>query len=212
MLVNFAPTSINIGWDNVTQVVQAQLDVKECVELLRRAPSLEYCKVYDLGEYTSDHTVDFNTVILHPRLRSLNSEDDANNFLGAINVPSLQEWTHSMYNDQHGYVTMISLLDCSNCFLDGGSNFPEDLYTSLQAMPSLERLYLSFDWKFEDIAIMDDILTRPPTTTSVQLKAPHQSHFSHTFDFWIVELTAQPFLHLFGIVSLNSIIRVTCVH
>ena len=66
MLVNFAPTSINIGWDNVTQVVQAQLDVKECVELLRRAPSLEYCKVYDLGEYTNDHTVDFNTVILYP--------------------------------------------------------------------------------------------------------------------------------------------------
>ena len=65
-LVNFAPTSINPGWDNVTQVVQAQLDVKECVELLRRAPSLEYCKVYDLGEYTNDHMVDFNTVILHP--------------------------------------------------------------------------------------------------------------------------------------------------
>ena len=76
-----------------------------------------------------------------------------------------------MYNDQHGYVTMISLLDRSNCFLklldlDGGSNFPEDLYTSLQAMPSLERLYLSFDWKFEDIAIMDDILTRLSHSTT----------------------------------------------
>jgi hypothetical protein len=165
-LVNFAPTSIDIGWDNVTQAILAQLDFKECVELLRRAPALEYCKVYDLEEYADEPTVDFNTVILHPRLRSLNSAHDVDDFLGVINVPSLEEWTHDMLNEkQHDCVAMISLLDRSNCSLkvlnlDEGSNFPKDLYALLQATPSLERLFLAFQWKFEDIAIVDDIFTR----------------------------------------------------
>ena len=169
-LVNFAPASVDIGWDNVTQAILAQLDFKECVELLRRAPALEYCKLYGLEDHADDPTIDLDTPILHPRLRSLNSEDDANNFLGAINVPSLEKWTHGMYKEQHGCVTMISLLDRSNCSLkvlnlDGNSNFPPDLCTLLQATPSLERFFLEFDWKFEDIAIMDDIFARLSRTT-----------------------------------------------
>lgn len=96
---------------------------------------------------------------------------DADSFLSAINVPSLEEWTHSVGDDQHDCVTMISLLDHSNCSLKvlslgGGSNFSEDVYTLLQATPSLEQLYLAFAWKFQDISIMDDIFTRISRTTT----------------------------------------------
>lgn len=53
----------------------------------------------------------------------------------------------------------------------------------------LEQLYLAFDWKFEDIAIMDDIFPRlsrmAPTATPVQLKAPYENHSFHIFNLWV---------------------------
>ena len=186
-LTNFAPTSIDIGWDNVTRAVLARLDFKECVELLRRAPALEYCKVYGWEVCVDDPAFDFNTVILHPRLRSLDSEHDAD-FLGAINAPSLEEWMHDMgYGVQDNCVTMISLLNRSNCSLKilnlvGESNFPKDLCTLLQATPSLERLFLAFEWEFKDIAIMDDIFTRLSCTnpnSDVSSGATSQSFLPH---------------------------------
>lgn len=54
--------------------------------VLRRAPALE-TRTLQTEEYANDPTADFNTA-LHPRLHSLNSEHDADDFLRASNVPS----------------------------------------------------------------------------------------------------------------------------
>jgi len=169
-LINFPPKSIDMGWDNVTHAVLGYLYLEEYIEVLQRAPALEYCHVYNLKGAWYGPMFDSNTVIIHPQLRLLNSVHDADDFLDIINVPSLEEWTHTMDNGQPDCVTMISLLKRSKCSLkvlnlDGGLNFPQDLYALLQAMPSLERLSLGFEWKPKDSVIMDDILTRISRTT-----------------------------------------------
>ena len=172
-LVEFPPTSIDIGWDNVTHAELGSLYFEECVEVLQRAPALEYCHIYGFPEECwDDPTIDFDTVILHPRLRSLNSNHNSQDLLYVINVPSLEEWTHDMGDEQHDCASMISLLDRSNCFLkvlNLEGDLPEDLFTLLQATPLLESLSLTSFWKFEDTAILDDILTRMSRTTPVSL-------------------------------------------
>jgi hypothetical protein len=170
-LVKFPPTSIDIGWDNVTHAALSKLYFEEYVEVLQRAPALEYCHMYGLAEkYWDEPTINPHTVILRPRLRSLYSDQSTEVLLNVINVPSLEEWTHDMGDKQHDCASMISLLDRSNCFLkvlklDGG--LPKDLCALLQATPSLESLCLTSFWKCEDTAIVDDIFIRMSRLTPV---------------------------------------------
>ena len=162
-LVEFPPTSIDIGWDNVTHAELGQLYFKEWVEVLQRAPALEYCRIYGSPErWWDDPTIDFDTAIVHPRLRSLYSDHNAESLLRVINVPSLEEWTHDM-EKKDDCAWMISLLDRSNCFLkvlNLERSLPEGLCALLQATPLLERLCLVSERKFGDAAILDDMLTR----------------------------------------------------
>ena len=134
-LVKFPPTSIDIGWDNVTHAALSKLYFEEYFEVLQRAPALEYCHMYGLAEeYWDEHTIDPHTVILRPRLRSLYSDHSTKVLLNVINVPSLEEWTHDMGDEQHDCASMISLLDRSNCFLkilNLEGDLPEDLFALL---------------------------------------------------------------------------------
>jgi hypothetical protein len=167
-LVEFPPTSIDIGWDNVTHAMLGQLYFNEWVEVLQRAPALEYCCIYGWPEDCwDDPTIDFDTAMVHPRLRSLKSDDNAESLLHVINVPSLEEWTHDMAN-KNDCAWMISLLDRSNCFLkvlNLERSLPKDLCALLQATPLLERLCFVSERKFGDAAILDDMVTRMSRTT-----------------------------------------------
>jgi hypothetical protein len=162
-LIKFPPTSIDIGWDNVTHAMLGQLYFNELVEVLQRAPALEYCHIFDEQENWDTSTIDFDTIIVHPQLRSLNSSYYAEGLFYVLSVPSLEEWTHETGGRQHDCSSMISLLERSNCFLkvlEFEGDIPEDLSALLQATPFLESLCFTTAWKFEDTAILDDILTR----------------------------------------------------
>lgn len=169
ILVGFPPTSIDIGWDNVTHAMLGRLYFSELVEVLQRAPALEYCHIFDEQEAWD---IDDDTIIVHPRLRSLNTCYSSRDIFNVISFPSLEEWVHNMNmgNGQHDCASMISFLDRSNCFLkilDFQGDIPEDLPDFLQATPFLESLCLPFAFTVEDTAIMDDIFTRMSRSTPV---------------------------------------------
>jgi hypothetical protein len=156
ILVNISPTSIDIGWGNITR---AFLNANECLEVLRRAPALEHC----LAEPLDEAAVEFGATF-HPRLRSLAFTSIGTNFLEAINVPSLEEWIHNTDSGPLPVTAMVSLLERSGCCLKilnlkHMSAPPDDLSILFQAMPSLERLRLHLSVKNTD-GVMDDILAR----------------------------------------------------
>ena len=162
-LTNFPPTMVDIGWDNITRAILWDLTADECLEVLQRAPVLEYC----MAELWDNHdvTVNLGTIILHQRLRSLNSSYDGTRFFEAINVPSLEEWVHDIRGYPLPMTAMVSLLERSGCCLkildlQNISAPPNDLSKLFQAMPSLERLILRFGSVKNADGVMDDILAR----------------------------------------------------
>jgi hypothetical protein len=160
-LINFPPTTIDIGWDNITRAILCDLTADECLQVLQRAPLLQYC----LAEFWDHPTVNPGTTILHRGLRSLNSSYSGTQFLEAINVPSLEEWTHNTKGDPLPVTVMVSLLKRSGCCLkilnlQNISAPPDDLSNLFQAMPSLERLELHFWWVKNADGVMDNILAR----------------------------------------------------
>ena len=179
-LNNFPPTTIDIGWENITRAVLCDLTADECLEVLQRAPLLKYCRV----QLWRRATVNPRTTILHRRLRSLNSSYSGTRFLEAINVPSLEEWTHSTGDNPLPVTAMVSLLKRSGCCLKIVNLQhvlapPDDLSVLFQAMPSLERLRLQF-WSVKNAGgVMDDILARifnsPPDNTTISEGANHES-------------------------------------
>jgi hypothetical protein len=145
-LTDFPPTSIDIGWDNVTRATLCRLTANECLEVLRRTPAVEYC----VAKIWYDATDDFGTTIL-PHLRSLDISSGGPNFFDAINVPLLEEWILSTnsWDDRLPVTAMVSLLQRSACCLKilnlQKINAPSQHLSGLfQAMPSLERLQLHF--------------------------------------------------------------------
>jgi len=166
-LFNFSLTSIDIGWDNITHAILYNLDPNECLEVLKRAPALEYCK----AEPRDDDTVNFYTTTFNSRLRSLHFTSRGTKFLEAINVPSLEEWILDTDSGPLPVTVMVSLLKRSGCCLKilnlkHIETLPDDLSILFQAMPSLERLKI---WSIENAdGIMDNILARifnsPPST------------------------------------------------
>jgi len=133
----------------------------ECLKVLQRAPLLKYCQV----QLWRHATVNPGTTILHRRLRSLNSSYSGTGFLEAINVPSLEEWTHSTEDEPLPVTAMVSLLKRSGCCLKIVNLQhvlvpPGDLSVLFQAMPSLERLRLQF-WSVKNAdGVMDDFLAQ----------------------------------------------------
>jgi hypothetical protein len=181
-LVKFSLTSIDIGWGNLTRALLYDLNANECLEVLRRAPALEYC----LAKPRDDVMVDFGATV-YPHLRSLDISPTGTNFLDAINVPSLEEWTHNTIGNPwpSPVIAMVSLLERSGCRLKRLNLYiavaPDDLSILFQAIPSLEHLQLHFQSNLNaDSRVMDDILARifnsPPNNTTIPSEeASHQS-------------------------------------
>lgn len=154
----------NIRWDNITHLTAKYNRTAEgCIDVLRRAPSLEY---YEFSIYRPCE-VSFRESILHPRLRSLrlSTNCDIEGILGVVNLPSLEEWTHNIRSGPLPVAAMLSLFKRSGCHLKvlHFTNFRIDskgLNTLLQAIPSLERIRLSFDRSPRVRTVMDGILAR----------------------------------------------------
>ena len=160
-LTNCPPTTIDIGWDNITRAILCDLTADECLEVLERAPLLKYLH----SEFWDHSTINLSTTILHRRLHSLSSSYSGTQFLEAINVPSLEEWTHNTKGNPLPVTAMVSLLKRSGCCLkilnlQNISAPPDDLSNLFQAMPSLERLRLHF-WLVKNAdGVMDNVFTR----------------------------------------------------
>ena len=160
----FPLTSINIRWDKTTHITLSNISTEECIDILRRTPRLEYCNI---SRYRTDK-ISSRRSILHSRLRSLHLSMSyyIEDFLGFINVPSLEEWTQDVAKSNHLPVgAMLSLVKRSGCCLKilNLETLPYDskgLNTLLQAIPSLEQIRLSFDSRLRVSTMMDDILAR----------------------------------------------------
>jgi hypothetical protein len=161
-LHNFAPTSIDIVWDNVTCVDLQGVSVSECLELLQLAPALEYFLAIPEED---NPTISVDTITLHPRLRSLKYSYEGTQFFEAIKVPSLEEWTRDAGGDPLSVISMVSLLQRSGCNLKILNLVCVPLTTTnfrllLQAIPSLEYLELYISQDRSHKGEMDDIFTR----------------------------------------------------
>jgi hypothetical protein len=142
-LINFSPTSIDIGWDNITRANLCNLNANECLEVLRRTPALEYCLARTLGRTPWSTLVQLS---IHTCVRYI-FHPERTKFLDAINVPSLEEWILQHCGDPLPVTAMVSFLQRSGCCLkilnlQRISAPPDDLSNLFQAMPSLERLQL----------------------------------------------------------------------
>ncbi|KIM37258.1 hypothetical protein M413DRAFT_30986 [Hebeloma cylindrosporum] len=187
MLRDFSLTSIDIGWDNVTYADLRLLRQSDWLEILRRAPALEYCLITSWDIIT----IRFDTHILHSRLRSLDYSSKTTGFLEAINVPSLEEWTHNALCSPLPVSIMVSLLERSGCHLKILNLYDllhpfTDLRIFLQAVASLEQLKIEIcpmQTEERDDGNMDDILTHiffspsdinfiPPEETTRELFLP----------------------------------------
>jgi len=165
-LFYFPLTSIHMGWENITHATFCRMTTEECIEFLRRATALEH---YDISIYTGPPGFPEPeiTPILHPHLHSFRLQTfGVQTFVEAITLPSLKEWTQEIIGGPLPMITALSFLDRSRCclkalnvYVEQGIFYPtEDLNILLQAIPSLERLQLSFHASDEDV--MDDILTQ----------------------------------------------------
>jgi len=116
-LEKFSPTSIDIGWNNVTEVNLSYLTTNECVEVLRQAPALERLHV-EAFRTPGGPMVHVEASVIHPRIRSLKLPVEATrNFLNMINLPILEEWTQDAGCDTPPVTAMVSLLQRSSCCL-----------------------------------------------------------------------------------------------
>ena len=162
MLIDFPLTSVNIFWGNITHLTLRNISAEEGIDILQRAPTLEY---YDISLCQSSDTI-FREPSLHSRLHSLKLTNYVEGFLEAITHPSLEECTQYIRDiDPLLVAVMVSLLNRSGCCLKAlNLNYvPDDvesLITLLQAIPSLERINLSFDFGFVPSPMMDEILIR----------------------------------------------------
>ncbi|KIM45534.1 hypothetical protein M413DRAFT_343054 [Hebeloma cylindrosporum] len=163
-LEGFPLTSISIRWDNITHATLSNVSNDESLDFLRRSACLEYLCACAYGPFKITQKP-----ILHPRLRSLDLDTGyLEDVLDATTLLSLEEWTAS--KDQCLPVEeLFSFLKRSGCALkvldiDIGPQCIPDLITMLQALPSLERLYLrQYELMFtiieDTLSIIEDILS-----------------------------------------------------
>jgi hypothetical protein len=164
---------------------------------LRRAPALEYFRASI--RRSDDPTVNVDAFTVHPRIYSLNLSDKTKKFLGIIDVPSLEEWTHCLTGVRLPVKATISLLERSSCRLKilnlqqisaGAGN----LAILFQATPSLERLQIHFQQSTQHCSdVMDDILARifhsPPDDGITPAADTHHKIFLPRLQF--IECTAE---------------------
>jgi len=188
-LFEFSPTSVDIGWDNITCANLQGVSVSECLELLRLAPALEYYRVIP----DEDPTVPDDTATLHPRLRSLYFSFSGMHFLEMINIPSLAEWTHDTGSNPLSATILVSLFERSSCCLKM-LTLNDIPFTSanfrllLQAVPSLEYLWLYISQDQSHNGEMDDILARIFRSPSVTSAIPQEEITQELFlpRLWLI--------------------------
>jgi len=200
-LVNSSPTSIDIGWDNIIRAFLCNLNINECLEVLRRAPALEYCLVRP----QDDATFEFGTAI-NPRLRWLDITSRGTKLLDAINVPSLEEWNHNTVGGPLPMTAMLSLLERSGCCLkllnlQNISAPPDDLSILFQAIPSLEILRLHFFSVKNTDGVMDDILARIFNSSPCNSTIPSEEASRQSFLPRIQVLECMPSFTMFAAFS-----------
>jgi hypothetical protein len=181
-LHNFSPTSIDIGWDNITHATLSSLNANECVEVLRRAPAVDHLNASGFISRSDDPPVNDNALTVHPRIRSLDLSDETAKFLNMIKTPALEEWTH-FPKDRLPVDAMVSLITRSGCCLKilnlkHISARSQDLPTLFRAMPSLERLQITSRTRNVN-NVMDDILVQifrsPPDKSAIPVDPNHDT-------------------------------------
>jgi hypothetical protein len=189
--LNFHLIRVNLRWDKITHLTaKYNSTIDECIDVLRRAPSLEY---YEFSIYRPCG-VSSRKSILHPRLRSLqlSTHCDIEGILGVVNLPSLEEWTHNIRNGTLPVAAMLSLFKRSGCklkvlHLTNLSLDSKGLNTLLQAIPSLERIWLSFASSLRVRTMMHGILARifcsPPGGSNISGEDPASDSFLPRLQF-----------------------------
>jgi hypothetical protein len=182
-LSNFSLVSVNIGWDNITNVILSHMSTSECVEILRRAPAVEYFMARQFIRRPDDPPVNANAFTIHPRIRSLFLSEKPAKFMDMITTPALEEWTH-FPNGRLPVDAMVSLIKRSGCYLKKLnlhyiSVRSEHLSILFQAMPSLERLQIIFESSPNVNDVVNDILVRifrsPPDQSAIPVDASHDT-------------------------------------
>ena len=178
-LHNFSLTSINIGWDNITHVHLSCLTANECVEVLRRAPSVENFVGGRLIGPSDDPPVNVDSLTVHPRIRELKFLNKTANFLDMIKVPALEIWAH-FAEGRLPVDAMVSFIKRSGCCLEilnlkNISALLQNLPTLFEAMPSLLCLKIDFESTRDVNNVMNDILVRifrsPPDNSAIPADA-----------------------------------------
>ena len=187
----FPLTSIDIRWDKTTHIALHDISPVECIEVLRRAPRLEYCSI----SMSTPGEVSFREPILHPGLRSLHLSASyyINEFLEEINLLSLEQWTQHMAGfDYLPVAAMLSLVKRSGCCpkilnLECLPHDSKSLTNLPQAIPTLEQIHLSFNSGLKVNGMMDDILTRifcpAPTSGSILVEGHTPESFLPRLQF-----------------------------
>ena len=152
MLGDFPLASINIRWDNITHITLRDINTEAYINILQRATGLEY---YNISIHSR---CKIREPIVHPRLRSLHVSSVSRpgyieDFLGAITLPSLEEWTQNMCNQYLPVAAMVSFFKRSGCCLKvlhlatiSQLSKAKHLTTLLRAIPTLERIHLSSNY------------------------------------------------------------------
>jgi hypothetical protein len=184
-LDNFSPTSIDIGWYNITHAKLSNMSANECIEVLRRAPAVEYFAASDLTSPSDDSPVNIDVLTVHPRIRSLDLSIDSPKILDMIKIPALEEWSYFQDTRHLPVNAMVSLIKRSGCCLkilnlQYISVRSENLPTLFQAMPSLERLEIQFRLQSHNVNdVIDDILLRifhsPPDKSTIPVDASRET-------------------------------------
>ncbi|KAF8956477.1 hypothetical protein BDZ97DRAFT_188204 [Flammula alnicola] len=154
VLTDIPLNSVAIDWNNVTFVEARNFHVDECIELLRRAPRIDHCAFWDVGDAQETATIS-ETIVVHPTLRSLSFElEDASDvdiiFLGRVSCPSLTSFTYNDHVYSMSTDAIVSFLTRSGCSLHhmniGDIDSGTEAYVKLlRTIPTLHDLDLSPD-------------------------------------------------------------------
>lgn len=143
---------VRIQWSNITHVHASAFYVDECLEILRRAPQLVWCKfplmISGMGPYP-----EAEAPLIVPSLKFLHiSREKRVSFKGFLNkliLPSLEELFYRGSDEATEWELLISFLERSACplhsltFHDALINPELDLIRLVQKVPRLRKLCIS---------------------------------------------------------------------
>ncbi|KAF8970167.1 hypothetical protein BDZ97DRAFT_1754169 [Flammula alnicola] len=111
--------SVNIEWNNLTHVKAGNLSIGECLELLRRAPQMTHCMLWNVrGRRT--HAPIYDNPILHTSLQHLELDacSFSSDFLENVSLPSLKSYSSHLETSQLPTEGLVSFLFRSSCSLE----------------------------------------------------------------------------------------------